>query len=1229
MINKKLWGGNVKIRFFSQLALAFAVSTLTLFAQVSSQIVGTVVDPADAAVANAPVTLTFTETGAVRTATTDNLGTYRFTNVTPGTYSVNVKATGFKAFTQGGVVVTANETHNVNKITLQLGNVSESISVTDEVAQVQLSSSEKSQTVDSKDLDSLTLKGRDLFGYIRLVPGVVDTANRDVTSHGAISGMNINGGFTALNFQVDGITDMDTGSNTSVQYEPNLDAVQELKVLTSNYQAEFGHTSGGTITVVTKNGTQQFHGTAAWNHRHEQFNSDTWANNHTIKNGAATPRVPYRYNVETYSIGGPIFIPKHYNRNRTKAFFFWSQERTGQYVAGSTQEKYTPTTLERQGDFSQSLNNNGTLIKVLDPDNNNVQFANNLIPASRINAVGQSLLNFFPTPNFVATLPNQLHVINYTEQGSAIHPRLNSVVRGDYYFNSKLSGYVRFINDADYMYVLFDGVQFAQAEGGLLGAKGIAPIIHPNGGHSESGTLTYTITPTMVNETTVGYTWDQYTFTTTDNFATEARSLIPGLPVLFPIPATDSQGPINGYANPPILPQFSFGGAPSNAMSYTRSGASAGQEIATNPTWYYIDNLSKVVGHHSIKGGIYVEFNTKYQCACKPYAGNFSFASSTSNPFLNTNDGFANALLGHVSSYNQNNAELTFNVVYQNFEEYIQDNWKVNRRLTLDLGVRFYHQSPQNDNGHTFVNFNPANYSKSAEARLYVPACSGASPCSSGKGLVAKDPATGALASSGLIGTFVPNSGDPFSGEAILGVNGVSEDTYHQQALVAAPRIGFSYDLFGDGKTALRGGWGVFYNRLDGNQYYGLSAQAPASYNVGVSDLTLAQIAAQSTSTPPSISTRQGVTPANVQAYPAEVPWDTVQNASVDLQRTLGSSLTLDVGYTHNRVYHQHIGAGCCDINYIPIGTGWPFNKANLDPTTAAGTSNNLNTNLERTIYPGYGAINMANFSGHSNYNALTTTVNKRYSKGLSFGVSYTFSRALGTTTFNPVVPDNEAYSYGRVGTDRTHNLQISYSYDLPGIAKKLHWKGVGYVTDNWQLSGITSSASGSPTNPGCGLTSGSPGVSGGYTGTPNLGTRCQAIGDPFSNIPTNGNGQVFYNPAAFAMPALATGPNNSIVGPPAYGNLGGGAGVFTNPHVTNFDMTMTKIIPLGSEKRVLKVQAQAYNVFNHPEFSGYNEGIQFDPKTNLVSNMSSLGYVNGTVNGSNRIMAFSARLEF
>jgi hypothetical protein len=643
-----------------------------------------------------------------------------------------------------------------------------------------------------------------------------------------------------------------------------------------------------------------------------------------------------------------------------------------------------------------------------------------------------------------------------------------------------------------------------------------------------------------------------------------------------------------------------------------------------------MDNLSKIWGHHSFKAGISVEFNTKYQCACKNYAGAFNFASSTSNPFLNTNDGFANALLGNVNSYNQNNVEQTFNVVYQNYEEYLQDNWKVNRRLTLDLGVRFYHQSPQVDNGLTFVKFFPAQYKQSEQSRLYVPYCSnGAATCTASNTLVARDPVTGATVGSAYIGSLIPNSGVPASGEATLGVNGVPLAPYHQQALVAAPRLGFAYDLFGDGKTAVRGGWGIFYNRLDGNQYYGLSGQAPTSYNVGVSALTLGQIAAQNTGAVPSITTQFGVTPVSPQSYPDEVPWDTVQNASLGIQHTFGSNLVVDFGYTLNYVYHEHIAAGCCDINSIPIGTGWPFTPKNLDPTTGGATSNSINSNLLRTIYPGYAAINQANFSGHSNYNALTSSVTKRYSHGLSLGSAFTWSRAMGTTTYTPVVANNESWNYGRISTDRPINLQVSYSYDIPGVAKKLGAKGLGYLTDHWQLSGITSVQSGSPYSPSCGLTSGSVGVTGGYTGTPDVSQRCQVIGNGLANLPSNGNGQVYINPNAFAMSALATGPNNSIVGPPALGNLGGGAGIFTTPRKTDFDVTLTKVVPLGSEKRVLKFQAQAYNVFNHSQFSGINSGIQFNPTTNQVSNLASLGYVNGTVSGSNRILAFSARLQF
>ena len=265
--------------------------------------------------------------------------------------------------------------------------------------------------VDGNQLSNVTLRGRDIFGYLKLLPGVVDISyngtnagNRDVTSPNAIRGITINGNTSALNFTVDGVTDMDTGSNSTLHYEPNADAVQEMKVLGSNYQAEFGRNSGGTINVVTKNGTQDFHGSLVWNHRNEGFDANQWENNRNGRNAVTgapdSPIARYRFNVETYTFGGPIYIPHHLNTAKNKLFFFWSQEYTGQFVAGGSQTKYTPTALERQGNFSQTLQNNGTLFTIVDPTNGNAAFPGNMVPAVPHHPAGAGHVEFLPVAQF-------------------------------------------------------------------------------------------------------------------------------------------------------------------------------------------------------------------------------------------------------------------------------------------------------------------------------------------------------------------------------------------------------------------------------------------------------------------------------------------------------------------------------------------------------------------------------------------------------------------------------------------------------------------------------------------------------------------------------------------------------------------------------------------------------------------------------------------------------------
>ncbi len=1179
------------------IVLCFCAS---LFSQtISSSLVGAVVDPSNAVIPNASVTLTDQDTGKVRSATTDHLGSFRFLNLPPGRYTVSIEVSGFKNYEQRDIVVAAQETRDAGRLTMAIGSTSERVMVNAEATPIQLASSEKSQSVDGKQLNNITLKGRDLFGYLRTVPGVIDTANRDVTSPNGFSNITINGNTSAKNFTVDGITDVDTGSNGTIHYEPNIDAIQELKVLTANYQAEFGRNSGGQITVITKSGTQQFHGTGAWNHRHEGFNANLWQNNRNGRKADGTPVnpiSPYRFNVETYSIGGPIYIPNHFNREKRKLFFFWSQEYTGQFVSPSVQTRYTPTALERIGDFSQTRQNNGSLITITDPLTGK-QFPNNMIPQDRIDKTGQAMLNYFPLPNFVGT-GSQANVVNFTEAASAPHPRRNDVMRVDVYPFQKLNGYFRWVNDHDDMIALYQGVQFSKGTGGTLGDKGISPIDHPNPGHGYSGTIVHSISPTTINEITIGKSWNTWSWYSLDDYKSEDRSLVNNPALLFPLPtgAPNGASATNGYGN--LMPQMTFGTPPSTStfgtMTYTRNSTSAGAYENFNTIWTVMDNLSKAIGKHGLKTGVYIEHNQKIQPSGGGYAGSYNFSNDTLNGVNNTGVGYANAILGYVDSYSQQTARAVFDVRYWNVEFYVQDNYRVNRRLTLDLGIRFYHQTPQVDLNNTFANFVPSRYTKSAIPRLYQPGTSG------GK-RVAIDPANGTVAPVAYIGLFVPKSGDAGDGYVLLGASGNPLEPYHQAFLAYAPRVGFAYDVFGNGKMAIRGGFGIFYNRLDGNQVYNMSGQPPYAYTPTVSYTTFAQIAASGSNL---VFGPVGTT--NAWPLDQNVPWDRVHNASLEIQRSIGAGSVVTVGYVGNWGYNQNLTS---NINPIAIGTRAPFNTANADATNGNRTLPDV---FLRSVYPGLNTVNSHNFVGHTNYNALQMTLQRRFARGLGFGAHYTWSKALGTTAFNPVVPNNEAWNYGRLASDRRHNFGLNYSYDFPNPGKALNSKLMAAFTDRWTLSGIFSVTSGAPFSPTFTIN----GTTVDYTGTPDVGARVNVVGDPMQNVPAG----LFFNPAAFAPPALGTAPNKAVLG-----NLGGGSGVLSLPRVTNVDATMAKFIPVFGERRGLRLQFQAYNIFNHPQYNGVGTALQFDNAG--VQNSLTAGVFNSTLPA--RILAFSARFEF
>jgi hypothetical protein len=838
----------------------------------------------------------------------------------------------------------------------------------------------------------------------------------------------------------------------------------------------------------------------------------------------------YRYRMSGWSLGGPVLVPFKKDLFHDKLFFFFSEELVGSQVPNATKLVTTPTALERQGDYSQSYNTNGALISIKDPLTGKA-FPGNIIPKSRIDPTGQAILNFYPLPNYVDPSPSKRYSYNFRDTYSGGWPRRQNMGRLDYNLSPTLNLYYRVMDD--YSSLLTPWGNWVNGSANYL----VTPIIWNRPARTHTVHATKIFSSSLVDELTLGKAYNSVIISPLDPSAVD-RSLMGNPPQLYVSPV--------GQAN--WIPAIGFGGTPANTIVASQ----ANQLPEALPCTAYIiqNNLSKVWKTHQIKVGVYIERNHKQQPASVPYRGSYSFANDGANP-LNTGDGFSNALLGSVDTYTQANNWPVGSYLFWDTEWYAQDNWKVTRRLTLDFGMRFYHTPPTIDNNHTIASFNPQLYNPAQAPVLYRPGkdASGAS--------VAVNPVTGATAPAVYVAQFVPGIGNTSDGTAIGGVNGYPAGLYNTPNVAYGPRFGFAYDLFGNGKTAIRGGWGMFKDKTQGNLTYNESGNAPVTQSPTfyyTTFATIAQGAAQ--------GIINGVSgPSNTDEIYGFNKLPSVMNFNFGIQRQIGT-MTLDVAYVGSLNRHLPLAI---NLNPVPI-------YSTLLPQNAGLSQNFLRP------YQGYGNITSYQYAGTSNYNSLQASLRRRFSHGLQFGAAYTFAKALGVASSDT---DNmsayfpiRSYNYGPLNFNRTQTMSINYLYDIPGVGKKLGWRPLGWVADGWELAGITTFQTGAPFQPGFTTTNGE-NISGSTDSA-----RIQVIGNPYNNVPAG----LYFNPAAFAVPAVHS-----------FGSAG--FNILYGPGISNWDLSLSRKFRF-TESRVFSIRGEAFNAFNHTQFSNVYATANFNPTT-------------------------------
>jgi Carboxypeptidase regulatory-like domain len=1260
----------------------------------SGTITGRVTDASGAVVPGVSVQLTEEETNISLAAKTLGDGDFVFPVVEPGTYSIIVQANGFKRLVKRGLVLTASERLSAGTLTLEVGSVSQSVVVTAATTPIQTASAEVSGDIDVTQIDNELAAGRDWMALTRTIPGVANVGE-GAASSGSSTTPYVNGIRNIYNS-----TDIDGMSGSprpgqGVDTSPNMDAVAEVKVETSGYQAQYGQDSAGVqIQVVTKNGTNRFHGSLYYYNRNEDYNANSWFNNYNN-----TPRGRYRYNVVGGNIGGPVFWPHHFNANRNKLFFFYSQEYWP-IQSPVTQDYMMPTLAQTKGDFSSTpeqgvvspnpatqyinirmpgeaastCSSTGTgptgtytgcwayggVLDVINPayiDNNSKYFVN-LLYQTATTAKGWTAIN-----NTAITKGNYNYIFNST----ADTPIGQQIARIDWDPTEKLRMYGRVLltqnNDLAYNSAAND-------------LKWLMDVNYQTPRYNYAYDVTYAFSPTFMNEFVAG--WSE--FGENQIYTASQLALATKSSSGYDLSQLDTA---NIYEGLNLLPEVQFKGnnLSNNQPVYQWDSRFPMYDRAS--MWEANDNLTKIIGPHTLMFGFQYltgHYLQAHSSTGEP-EGNFNFQTDANNP-NDSNYPYANAMTGYFDTYNEpvgqpnSSGQLTagrhdYNPTFIDPEWFVQDQWRITHKLTLDYGVRFAEAVPNGlEVGGNFVPSLYASQTTGSSAltppKLYQYGYSGGKQ-------VAIDPTTGTVEPVSYAGLWVPSTytGALGKGNTAIGLISTLNHAGYPAGLVsgaglqAVPRVGFAYDPRGNGETAIRGHGAVFmYPPTVGGQSGDMTHNAPMEYNptqyygclTGVGTNCSGNFLSQGSLVGP---TSLGAT------FEQHANMVRIYDFGLQIQQEIGFSTVLTLGYVGNQMRH---GTGETNINEVPYGAEFlPQNQyctkasCTVAPATGSGGWSPLPDNFF-TPYPGFSTITYRTTGYDSNYNSMQVSLQHRYHNGLEFDLAYTWSKNMDYVdeydSSGPTYQGMRFWQYGPALETPGQNLALNYVYAVPSILQSWSNFATKALMNGWQLSGIVTylghqAATGTAGGDGLSYsTADSVNTTGGGDGARILVTGNPNAGGPHHE-PNNPANPTYINVNTVARPSTGGYQCTNATctsGQQVYSNgyTSQEALLIYPPGVLNFDTALFKNFKIH-ENLTFQLRVETYNTFNSPEFDSVNSAAKFSAFTGgqTIQTYNGPLMINGTSTQTNaafgelnntagvsagnfgRVMQFAGRINF